>query len=228
MHAFLFSSFFSIHVSGKEEGKAMDETNISLYEKREFKVRKRRIPLYQPYFKGVQAKRNNGLINQQIFVYKHFETSFNVKAGEVFLARFPIEFGSEIHGDHFVVALLDSSPLNPLMTVIPLKSEKGKALNPASDIRIGVISGINNNKRSIAVINQIRSIDKRRLINESSINALHSQFRENSIGEYQEVCVQMTNVYRLTNEQLKLVRKTAIGFLISNYVSHDDELLVDF
>ena len=206
----------------------MDEINISLYEKRELKVRKRRIPLNQPYFKGKDAQRNNGLINQQIFLYKHFETMFAVKAGDVFLAKFPIEFGSEIHGDHFVVALLDSNPLNPLMTVIPLKSEKGKALNPASDIRIGVVNGINNDKRSIAVINQIRAIDKRRLINEASINALHSQFRGNLIAEYQEVCAQITNVYRLTNEQLNLVRKTAIRFLITNYVSHDDELLVDF
>ena len=206
----------------------MDEKSISLYEKREFKVRKRRIPLFQPYFKGIEAKRNNGLINQQIFIYKHFETMFPVKAGEVFLARFPLEFGSEIHGDHYVVAILDSNPLNPLMLVVPLKSEKGKVLNPASDIRIGVIEGINNNKRSIAVINQLRAIDKRRLVTEASINALHSRFRANSIAEYEEVNAQLTNVYRLTETQFKLLRKTVIKFVITNYVSHEDELLVDF
>ena len=206
----------------------MDEQNLILREQREFTVRKRRIPMNQPYLKGETARRNNGLINQQLFVYKHFETSFAVKAGEVFLARFPIEYGCEIHGDHFVVAVLDSNKLNPLMTVVPLKSEKGKALNPASDLRIGIIEGINNNKRSIAVINQVRAIDKRRLLTEGAINALHSQFRQNLLGEYQEYGAQMINVYRLTNEQLDLVRKTLIRFMITNYVSHDDELLVDF
>ena len=206
----------------------MDETNISLYEKREFKVRRRRVPLYQQYYKGLEARKITSLINQQIFFYKHFETFFTVRAGDVFLARFPNGCGAEIRGDHFVVAILDSGPLNPLMTVIPLKSEKGKVLNPASDIRIGVIEGINNNRRSIAIINQIRTIDKRRLVTEDSINALHCLCRKNLVAEYEEVNAQLTAVYRLTPEQLKLVRKTAIGYIISNYVSHDDELLVDF
>lgn len=206
----------------------MDEKKPFGREKRFLIMRRRRIPLFQPYLKGEAAKKTNGILNQQIFIYKNFETMFAVKAGEVYLARFPLEFGSEIHGDHFVVAILDSGPLNPLITVIPLKSEKAKQLNPASDIRIGVIPGINNNRRSIAVINQIRSIDKRRLISVDSINALYELFRKNIVKEYEEVCAETVNSYRLTSDQLKLVRKTTIGFIVSNYVSHDDELLVDF
>lgn len=206
----------------------MAENHLTLREQRQFTVRKRRIPLNHPYFKGDAAKRNNGLLNQAIFVYKHFETTFAVKAGEVFLARFPMEYGSEIHGDHFVVVVLDSNALNPLMTVVPLKSEKEHGINPASDLRIGVIEGINSNKRTIAVINQVRAIDKRRLLSENSINALHGQFSHNLIGEYQEIGAQLTNVYRLTSDQIKAVRKALITYIAKNFISHDDELLVDF
>ena len=77
-------------------------------EKKELTMKKRRIPLAQPYFKGESAKKRNGLTNTHIFAYKYFEPVFAVKAGDVYLARFPIEYGSEIHGDHFVAVLLDS------------------------------------------------------------------------------------------------------------------------
>ena len=94
--------------------------------KKEMMVLKRRVPMNQPYIKGEDAKRASGLRNQQIFFYKFFETRFPVKRGEVYLASFPLEFGSEIHGEHFVAAILDSNPLNPLVLVVPLKSEKEK------------------------------------------------------------------------------------------------------
>ncbi len=206
----------------------MEENNDSVKEKQQLILRKRRIPLAHPYLKGAAAKRNTGATNTRIFVYKHFETSFAVKAGDVYLARFPLEYGTEIHGDHFVAVLLDSNKLNPLITVVPLKSEKLKELNPASDIRLGIIKGINSGHRTVAVINQIRSIDKRRLLSEDAINGLHSQFKKNLIGDYEEVCVETINKYRLTRRQMNLLKKVTVGYVANNYVSHDDEELVDF
>ena len=144
-------------------------------EKKELMMKKRRIPLAQPYFKGESAKHRNGLTNTHIFAYKYFEPVFAVKAGDVYLARFPIEYGSELHGDHFVAVLLDSPVACPLVTVVPLKSEKAKEINPASDIRLGVIEGINNGRKTIAVINQTRAIDKRRLLSEEAISAFTSK-----------------------------------------------------
>ena len=205
----------------------IDDKNDVVKAKQKLILRKRRIPLAHPYLKGDVARKNNGLANTRIFAYKFFETIFEVEAGDVYLARFPLEYGSEIHGDHFVAVLLDSNPLNPLITVIPLKSEKGKELNPASDIRLGVIKGINNGRKTVAVINQIRAIDKRRLLSEEAINGLHSQVKKNLLKDYEEVCAEVINKYRLTDEQYKILRKTAIGYLASNYVSHTDELLVD-
>ena len=192
-------------------------------EKKELMMKKRRIPLAQPYFKGESAKHRNGLTNTHIFAYKYFEPVFTVKAGDVYLARFPIEYGSEIHGDHFVAVLLDSPVACPLVTVVPLKSEKAKEINPASDIRLGVIEGINNGHKTIAVINQTRAIDKRRLLSEEAISALHSLVKKNLLKDYEEVCAEVINCYRLTNEQYNLLRKKAIGYFKNNYISHDDD-----
>lgn len=192
-------------------------------EKKELMMKKRRIPLAQPYFKGESAKHRNGLTNTHIFAYKYFEPVFAVKAGDVYLARFPIEYGSELHGDHFVAVLLDSPVACPLVTVVPLKSEKAKEINPASDIRLGVIEGINNGRKTIAVINQTRAIDKRRLLSEEAISALHSLVKKNLLKDYEEVCAEVINCYRLTNEQYNVLRKKAIGYFKNNYISHDDD-----
>lgn len=192
-------------------------------DKKEIIMKKRRIPLAQPYYKDKAAKTLNGLINSHLFAYKHFETSFRVDAGDVFLARFPAEFGSEIHGDHFVAVILDSNPMNPLLTVVPLKSEKGKELNPASDIRLGVIEGINNGRKTIAVVNQLRAIDKRRLLSKEAIDRLHSLVDKKLLKDYEETCAEVICVYRLTKEQYKILKKAVIEFLSSNYISHDDD-----
>ena len=202
--------------TGKEKQKPTKE-------KKELMMKKRRIPLAQPYFKGESAKHRNGLTNTHIFAYKYFEPVFAVKAGDVYLARFPIEYGSELHGDHFVAVLLDSPVACPLVTVVPLKSEKAKEINPASDIRLGVIEGINNGHKTIAVINQTRAIDKRRLLSEEAISALHSLVKKNLLKDYEEVCAEIINCYRLTNEQYNLLRKKAIGYFKNNYISHDDD-----
>lgn len=202
--------------TGKEKQKPTKE-------KKELMMKKRRIPLAQPYFKGESAKHRNGLTNTHIFAYKYFEPVFAVKAGDVYLARFPIEYGSELHGDHFVAVLLDSPVACPLVTVVPLKSEKAKEINPASDIRLGVIEGINNGRKTIAVINQTRAIDKRRLLSEEAISALHSLVKKNLLKDYEEVCAEVINKYRLTDEQYNLLRKKAIGYFKNNYISHDDD-----
>ena len=207
----------------KKKPDLVEEKKPRTKEKKELMMKKRRIPLAQPYFKGESAKHRNGLTNTHIFAYKYFEPVFAVKAGDVYLARFPIEYGSELHGDHFVAVLLDSPVACPLVTVVPLKSEKAKEINPASDIRLGVIEGINNGHKTIAVINQTRAIDKRRLLSEEAISALHSLVKKNLLKDYEEVCAEVINCYRLTNEQYNLLRKKAIGYFKNNYISHDDD-----
>ncbi len=191
-------------------------------------VKKRKAPLAHPYISNAAVMKYKGEANTRLFAYKYFDTAFSVKAGDVYLARFPLDYGAELHGDHFVAVLLDSTKANPLVTVVPLKSEKAKALNPASDIRMGIIRGINSGHRTVAVINQVKGIDKRRLLSEEAINGLHSQVQKNLIGDCEEVCAEKINKYRLTPTQLRILKKVTLCYIKSNYVEHGEEELVDF
>ena len=167
----------------------------------ELKVIKRRVPLRHDYLKGKDAEKRIVEINQLIYFYRFFETRLAIKKGDVFLARFGYECGNELNGNHYVVALLDSSPINQVVTVVPLKSDKGRPLNPASDVMVGKIEKLNNTKDAIAVINQIRTIDKRRLFDVETIAHLSRYMASEMLGEYSELTVQVKHVYRLTDEQ---------------------------
>ena len=88
---------------------------------------KRRLPLLKVSFLGGDvAKKHIRLYNQIAYFYKFFETKFSIKKGNVFVARFSSTCGNELNGDHFVVALHDSPAINPVVTIVPLKSLKGK------------------------------------------------------------------------------------------------------
>ena len=94
-------------------------------ERIDLKVVKRRIPQKcGAYLKGDAARRHVNAINRGMFLYRNFDTRFELKRGEVFLAYFEYTCGCEIDGPHFVVALQTSSPLNQIVTVVPLSSLK--------------------------------------------------------------------------------------------------------
>ena len=207
---------------GKTMSKEMDLSFMHDDELNELKVIKRRIPLKHDYLKGDEARRHVVEINQLIYFYRNFETRLAIKKGDVFLARFGFECGNELNGNHYVVALLDSSPINQVVTVVPLKSAKGRPLNPASDVMVGKIEKLNNTKDAIAVINQIRTIDKRRLFDSQSIANLNSYMNSEMLGEYSELTIQNKHIYRLTNEQFKKIHKAAEEYVFNGYIKHND------
>ena len=191
-------------------------------ETKELKVIKRRVPLRRDYLKGDEARRHVVEINQLIYFYRYFETRLAIKKGDVFLARFGFECGNELNGNHYVVALLDSNPISQVVTVVPLKSAKGKPLNPASDVMVGKIEKLNNAKDAIAVINQIRTIDKRRLFDAETIARLGSYMSSEMLGEYSELTIQTKRIYRLTDEQFKKIHKAAEEYVYNGYIRHND------
>lgn len=185
-------------------------------------VIKRRVPLRHDYLRGKDAETHVTEINQLIYFYRFFETRLAIKKGDVFLARFGFECGNELSGNHYVVALLDSNPISQVVTVVPLKSAKGKPLNPASDIRIGEIEKLGNSKEAIAVINQIRTIDKRRLFDAQTIAHLSNYMNSELIGEYSEITVQSKRIYRLTDEQFKKIHRAAEEYVFNGYIKHSE------
>ena len=207
---------------GKTMSKEKDLSFMHDDEPSELKVIRRRVPLKHDYLKGDGARKHVVEINQLIYFYRYFETRLAIKKGDVFLARFGFECGNELNGNHYVVALLDSNPISQVVTVVPLKSAKGKPLNPASDVMVGKIEKLNNTKNAIAVINQIRTIDKRRLFDAQTIARLGSYMNSEILGEYSEIAIQNKTIYRLTDVQFKKIHKATEEYVFNGYIRHNE------
>ena len=187
------------------------------------RVIKRRLPILRDFINSKdEIARHIAVLNSYIYFYINYETRLDIHKGDVFIANFEYECGNELSGRHLVVALLDSSPINPLVTVIPLKSDKGRPLNPASDIYIGDINGINNGKKTIAIINQIRTIDKRRLFDYQICNNLDRIAKENKISSpYSEFTSARKLIFRLNVYQYRLLHQAVKEYVDNGFISHD-------
>ena len=196
--------------------------NQGLVERRELKITKRRIPLLRDYLKGDFARRHVNAINRMIYFYRNFETRFEIHRGDSFIVDFEFECGNELNGTHFVVALLDSSPLSQLVTIVPLHSAKmDRELNPASEVYIGEIPGVNNGKRAVAIINQIRTIDKRRLFGKEEIEHFNQYSQSEHFVDYGLITAQHKFIHRLTDEQFDKIHRAVLQYVFNGYIKHE-------
>ena len=205
-----------IKKGGKEEEK----------DKKELIFRKRQKELPQRYLKGQDLLDMQDYINKHIYLYRNFEPTFEVKPGEIYFADFPVGFGSEIHGRHPVVVLNKSGVKYPIMTVVPLTS---KSCNKVSDYDLGVIEGLSkNNEHSIAVINQTRAIDKRRIVVEAVIDNLLARERKNPCEPGAEIRLETLNICRLPSDKLTKLRNKVKRYMGYNKITTKKVKLVDF
>ena len=175
---------------------------------------KRQRPLIYSYLDNENRNEYVSAINRSIFFYRYFTTKIDVKRCDVFKIRFDQGFGSELRGYHFVVAMQSSREINQTVTVIPLSSVKeARQYNPKSTINIGTIEGIPDNKETIALINQIRTIDKVRLIGEKALENFVEQYCEQIERINGEFYIQNKEIYRLTDEQYQKILHTINNYL---------------
>lgn len=194
------------------------------YGQKKLMVHRRRIPLRRELLKDDEAKKYIISINQLIYFYRNFETRVPIKKGEVYLAKFGYECGNELTGNHYVVAILDSNAISQIVTVVPLTSEKGQPINPASSLYIGEIEGLaDGSKGSIALINQVRTIDKRRLFDTPAVANLYRLMRSEYDYACPEITVEIKKVYRLTHKVTEKIRKAVDQYLYNGYIKHTED-----
>lgn len=175
---------------------------------------KRQRPLIYSYLDNENRNEYVSAINRTIFYYKYFTTKIDIKRCDVFKIRFDQGFGSELRGYHFVVAMQSSREINQTVTIIPLSSVKeSKQYNAKSTINIGVIEGIPGNKTSVALINQIRTIDKIRLIGDKALDLFVENHREKIERINGEFYIQNKEVYRLSEEQYQKILHAINNYL---------------
>ena len=153
------------------------------------------------------------------FFHKHFQTRIAIKRGDVFMVDLNYECGNELSGPHFVVATNDSKAIDPIVTVVPLKSYKG-VLNPRSDVLLGKVEGTTTGNQSIALINQIKGIDKSRMIEHVSDKVLVKILEDDKIAEDDEIEIRTKTIYRLTEKQFNILKKALNDFFNFGYIQH--------
>ena len=184
---------------------------------------KRRISLRKDFLFGKAVRRNAIEINRMVYLYRYFETKFEIKKGDVFLAHFYYECGSELEGSHYVVAFQNSSEHSQIITIVPLSSLKeGKVINPASGILLGEIEGLNNGKQAIALVNHIRVIDKRRMYDKEAVERYYNHCRTHNNPDYQEIVFQTKTIYRLTDEQYRKLHRAVATYIMNGYIEHKE------
>ena len=158
------------------------------------------------------SHKNSVRIADMDFFTQVFETRIDIEAGDVFEARFDFECGHELSGRHYVVAIVGSEKNNQLVTVVPLTSFKGE-FNPSNNINIGHIEGTREGSESIAIINQIKAIDKCRLFERVSIANIQEIISSVAIAENDEFILREKKVLRLSDEQLKVLLIAVTDYL---------------
>lgn len=98
-----------------------------------------------------------------------YKLRMEVKKGEIYEIDWGINVNAEFSNRHYGVVLRDSNEYDPLVLVCPLKTNK-KGAHPASDIDLGYIKELNTDHRTLAVINQTRTIDKMRIFSKNAIS----------------------------------------------------------
>ena len=139
---------------------------------------------------------------------EQFSLRYNLKRGEIYEFDWGVNVNAEFSDRHFGVVLVDSDESNPLVTVCPLKSNH-KGINPKSDVDLGYIPELGTANRTIAVVNQVRTIDKLRMY---MIRAIGSRHGEQLADSYDDT---NRTIIRLTNDKLDSV---LIGY--KNYLAN--------
>ena len=146
-----------------------------------------------------------------------YRLSYELKAGEIYEVDFGINVNAEFSYRHYALVLVNSSEANPLVMVCPLKSNT-RGAHPASDINLGIIDCLDTEHESLAVINQIRTIDKFRIFKRPGIgkkeefqNKLNDSIRDNSENMIEDTIIP-------NRLEPKLLRQVLDGVL--NYIEY--------
>lgn len=152
--------------------------------------------------------------NEYLRAQQKNDIAFEVKAGEIYEVDFGINVNAEFSYRHYAIVMNDSAANNPLVTVVPIKTKK-KSPHPESDVDLGLIKALNSEKESIAVINQITTVDKFRIFKKPIIGTLYEEEeREEYLSDSGGNSEKEYRIYRLEPSKYNEVRQAVINFFI--------------
>ncbi len=130
---------------------------IKYYEKREEQINSLKIQL-----EWIKRQLEYAQFSQE------HRLKMEVHRGEIYEFDWGVNVNAELSNRHYGLVLKDSSQYDPIVLVCPLKSNK-RGAHPASDIDLGMIEGLGTTHGTLAVINQVRAMDKLRIFSKNAI-----------------------------------------------------------
>ena len=137
-----------------------------------------------------------------------FALRYDLKRGEIYEFDWGININAEFSNRHYGVVLADSDIYNPLVTVCPLKTNHSGP-HPKSDVDLGKIEELDSDRSTIAVVNQIRTMDKLRIYLKRAIGTKTDKINE-AIYESEKTIV------RLENNKLNRIINAYKNYLMGN------------
>lgn len=134
---------------------------------------------------------------------EHYKLRYNLKKGDILEFDWGININAEFSNRHYGVVLVDSCEYNPLVTVCPLKTNKNGA-HPRSDVDLGILPCLKTAHRTLAIINQIKTVDKLRIFTRNAIG--NTDNNENQVQEIEEE-------YRLEETKVDLIVQAYVNML---------------
>jgi len=133
---------------------------------------------------------------------ERYKLRYDLRKGDILEFDWGINVNAEFSNRHYGVVLSDSCEFNPLVIVCPLKTNKNGG-HPRSDIDLGIIESLKTTHRTLAVINQIRAVDKLRIYTKCAIG------NNNMLNESDE----RNEVYRLEDKKVEMIIQAYINLL---------------
>ncbi len=140
-----------------------------------------------------------------------FKLRYNLKKGDILEIDFGLNVNSEFSSRHYGVVIKDSNEFNPQVLVCPLKTNH-KGPHPRSDIDIGFIAELYSTHSTLAVINQIRPIDKLRIYTTNKIGLVDGS----RLAEPDED-INEKPTPRLDNKQLELILNAYCNYVFGDF-----------
>ena len=137
---------------------------------------------------------------------ERYKLRYDLKKGEIYEIDWGLNVNAEFSSRHYGVVLSDSGPFNPLVTICPLKT-KHKDAHPRSDIDLGIIGELDSDKSTLAVINQIRTIDKLRI------------FTKRAIGKFGEVKTTMNEENNYCDDSIPRLESEKVDKIVNAYIT---------
>ena len=134
---------------------------------------------------------------EYIDVAEKYKLRYDLKKGEIYEVDWGLNINAEFSNKHYGLVLTDSNQYNPLVIMCPLRVV-GAGQVRRKDVDLGFIPELNGSYKTLAIVNQVRTVDKLRIFTKQRFGEkrlLDSQYDEADYGP----------IYRLDETKVNLV-----------------------